>query len=66
MYETAVTSILVFICAIGIGSISYTFGRIMRQHEDRLEGLSKDIDRHERDILRIDKALIEHINTHKQ
>ena len=51
-------------CAVCIAYISYAFGKTMRTHEDKLEGLSKDIDRHERDIIRIDKTLIEHINNH--
>lgn len=62
MYEPIITMMLIMLCAVCIAYISYAFGKTMRTHEDKLEGLSKDIDRHERDIIRIDKALIEHIN----
>ena len=62
MYESMITTLLMLICAFFIAYISYTFGRTIRTHEEKLESLSNDIDRHECDIHRIDKTLINHIN----
>lgn len=62
MYESMITTILTIMCAFFIAYISYTFGRTIRSHEEKLESLSNDIDRHESDIHRIDKTLINHIN----
>ena len=61
MYESMITTLLILICSFLIAYISYTFGRTLRTHEEKLESLSNDIDRHERDIHRIDKTLIDHI-----
>lgn len=61
MYESMITTLLILICSFLIAYISYTFGRTLRTHEEKLESLSLDIDRHERDIHRIDKSLIDHI-----
>lgn len=62
MYESMITTILTIMCAFFIAYISYTFGRTIRSHEEKLESLSNDIDRHESDIRRIDTTLINHIN----
>ena len=62
MYESMITTLLMLICAFFIAYISYTFGRTIRTHEEKLESLSDDIDRHERDIHRIDQTLIDHIS----
>lgn len=62
MYESMITTILTIMCAFFIAYISYTFGRTIRSHEEKLESLSNDIDRHECNIRRIDKTLINHIN----
>jgi uncharacterized membrane protein len=61
MYESMITTLLILICSFLIAYISYTFGRTILAHEEKLESLSSDIDRHERDIHRIDKSLIDHI-----
>ena len=57
-----ITTILTIMCAFFIAYISYTFGRTIRSHEEKLESLSNDINRHESDIHRIDTTLINHIN----
>lgn len=62
MYESMITTILTIMCAFFIAYISYIFGRTIRSHEEKLESLSNDIDRHECNIRRIDKTLINHIN----
>jgi hypothetical protein len=61
MYESVVTTVLIIMCAVFIAFISYSFGRTIRIHEEKLSELSDDISRHERDIARIDDTLMEHI-----
>ena len=54
MYESIITTLLTLICSFFIAYISYTFGRTILAHEEKLESLSNDIHR-------IDKTLIDHI-----
>lgn len=60
--HVVITTLLIVTCAVLIAFISYSFGRTMKSHEDKLANLSDDIDRHEREITRIDETLIKHIN----
>lgn len=62
MYESVVTTVLILMCAVFIAFISYSFGRTIRIHEEKLSELSDDIARHERDIARIDDTLMQHMN----
>ena len=62
MYESVVTTVLIVMCAVFIAFISYSFGRTIRIHEEKLSELSDDIARHERDIARIDDTLMQHIS----
>lgn len=65
MYESVVTTVLIMMCALFIAFVSYSFGKTIRTHEDKLSELSDDIERHERDISRIDATLVNHINSDK-
>jgi hypothetical protein len=65
MYESIITVLLLLICAVSIAYVSYSFGRTIRSHEDKLDALSDDIARHEKDITRIDETLVNHINSDK-
>lgn len=60
--HVVVTTLLIIMCAVLIAFISYSFGRTMKSHEDKLADLSDDIDRHEREIVHIDETLIKHMN----
>ena len=66
MYEAVVTNLFMFISGVIIAYIGYTFGKTIRSHEDKLCDLSNDIERHEKEISRIDETLINHINKDKQ
>lgn len=65
MYESIITVLLLLMCAVSIAYVSYSFGRTIRSHEDKLDVLSDDIARHEKDITRIDETLVNHINSDK-
>ena len=62
MYESVVTTILIIMCAFIIAFISYSFGKTIRKHDEKLAELSDDIERHEQDISRIDDTLMQYMN----
>ena len=57
----AITTLLIFICAALISALSYSLGKTIRYHEDKLRNVQNSIDQHEVDINRLDSTLSAHI-----
>jgi len=62
----AITTLLIFICAALISSLSYSLGKTIRYHEDKLRNVQSSIDQHEVDINRLDSTLSAHIAEDKR
>lgn len=66
MSEYITTTLLIFISAGIVSALSYSLGKTIRSHEDKLRDVQQSIDQHELDIDRLDNTLSSHIAEDKK